>query len=311
MKTANPFRHPFRVPRIEEPRTEGFFHLRDGRRLGYAEYGNLSGPIVLWFHGTPGGRRQFPLGGRRAAEKFGLRVVMVERPGAGLSDPHRYEAVADWAADMEQVADALNANQVGIVGYSGGGPYALSCCGHPAFASRVAAAGVLGCVPPAVGPDATATGAVDLARRATPVVGGLRRPMAWMLTGLVLPLIPFGHYGYRGFANLMPECDQEVFSRPDIEAMLIDDVILAAKGRFQAMVDDVRLFGRDWGFRLADVKVRVRWWHGDADPIVPCEAAEAAASQLPDVDFIVRSGESHLGSIAAANEVLEAISPFL
>ena len=36
-----------------------------------------------------------------------------------------------------------------------------------------------------------------------------------------------------------------------------DDLVLVAKGRFQAFVDDARLFGRDWGLRLADVKASV------------------------------------------------------
>ena len=34
-------------------------------------------------------------------------------------------------------------------------------------------------------------------------------------------------------------------------------VVLVAKGRFQAFVDDARLFGRDWGLRLTDVKASV------------------------------------------------------
>jgi hypothetical protein len=76
-------RHPFGVPRIENPLAEGRFHLRDGRRLGYAEFGDPSGAVVLWFHGTLGARRQFPMLGRRAAEKLGLRVVVVERPARG------------------------------------------------------------------------------------------------------------------------------------------------------------------------------------------------------------------------------------
>jgi pimeloyl-ACP methyl ester carboxylesterase len=95
MKPSNPLRHPFRVPRVEKPRAEGRFNLPNGRRIGYAEYGDPSGAVVLWFHGTPGARRQFPLLGRRAANKLGLRVVVVERPGSGLSDPHPYAAVAD------------------------------------------------------------------------------------------------------------------------------------------------------------------------------------------------------------------------
>lgn len=48
----------------------------------------------------------------------------------------------------------------------------------------------------------------------------------------------------------------------------------------------------------------MRWWHGDADPIVPLEAARCAASHLPDVELVLRPEESHLGGFAAADEVL-------
>jgi hypothetical protein len=112
MKLSNPLRNPFRVPRVETPLAEGRVDLHDGRRLGYAQFGDPAGAVVLWFHGTLGARRQFPLLGRRAAERLGLRVVVVERPGSGLSDHHRYAAVVDWAADMAEIADALGAERL-------------------------------------------------------------------------------------------------------------------------------------------------------------------------------------------------------
>src|SRR5271169_4235613 len=112
----NPLRHPPGVPRVEKPRAEGQFLLADGRRLGYAEFGDPTGPVVLWFHGTLGARRQFPMLGRRAAERLGLRVILIERPGTGLSDAHRYGAVTDWVPDMAQVVDALDAERLGVVG---------------------------------------------------------------------------------------------------------------------------------------------------------------------------------------------------
>ena len=136
-------RHPFRVARAPKPRAEGRFYLPNGRRLGFAEYGDPCGAVVLWFHGTPGGRRQFPALGRRAADNLGLRVVAVERPGTHLSDPHRYETVAQWATDMACVADSLGAQRLAVVGLSGGGPYALACGAVPPLAGRVAAVGVL------------------------------------------------------------------------------------------------------------------------------------------------------------------------
>ena len=139
----NPLRHPPGVPRVEKPRAEGQFLLADGRRLGYAEFGDPTGPVVLWFHGTLGARRQFLASGRRAAEQLGLRVIVIERPGTGLSDSHRYSSVSEWVADMAQVADALDAEQLGVVGMSGGGPYALACGALPPLVDRVAAVGVL------------------------------------------------------------------------------------------------------------------------------------------------------------------------
>jgi pimeloyl-ACP methyl ester carboxylesterase len=267
--------------------------------------------VVLWFHGTPGARRQFPLLGRRAAEKLGLRVVVVERPGSGLSAPHHYAAVADWAADVADVADALGAERLGVVGLSGGGPYALACGAVPPLAARVAAVAVLGGIVPSVGPEATAGVIDDLARRFEPMLSELRRPLAALSFGLLAPLIPVSHYVLRAYSSIQPEGDQRVFADPEMEAVFVDDIVLVVKARCQAVIDDVRLFGRDWGFRLAEVKVPVRWWHGDADPLVPFAAAEAAVSHLPDAELILRPGESHLGGFAKADEVLEFIRSLL
>lgn len=297
-------RHPIGVRRVEKPRAEGRCYLPDGRRLGFAEFGDPSGDLVLWFHGTPGGRRQFPVLGRRAAEDLGLRVVVLGRPGSGLSDPHPYESVADWATDVSHVVDALGAERIGVVGLSGGGPYALACAAIPILAESVTAVAVLGGVVPSVGPDALATGTVDMARRFAPVLSALRRPLAAAVTTLVTPAIPFAHYVFQAYAMTSPEGDRRVLRDPEMEGMFIDDAVLVARGGFQAIVDDARLFGRDWGFRLADVSAPVRWWHGDADHIVPLRDAAAAVELLPDAELILRTQESHLGGFATADEVL-------
>ncbi len=310
MKLSNPLRHPPGVPRVEKPRVEGRFPLSDGRGLGYAEFGDPAGPVVLWFHGTLGARRQFPVLGRRAAENLGLRVIIVERPGTGLSDSYRYSAVTDWVADIAQVADALDAERLGVVGLSGGGAYALACGALPPLVDRVATVAVLDGTVPAVGPEATDGGATDAARRFNLVLTQLRRPLAVLSTVLLAPLIPFAHYAYRGYARMWPEDDQRVLNDPEVEAIFVDDMVNAFRGRCLAMVDDARLLGRDWGFRLADVKVPVRWWHGESDHVVPLAGVEAAISRLQDAELTVRS-ESHLGGFAKIDEVLEHIRGYL
>ena len=66
--------------------------------------------------------------------------------------------------------------------------------------------------------------------------------------------------------------------------MFLDDLINGSRKQFQAPLADVLLFARDWGFDLADVKVPVRWWHGDADHIVPFAHGVHVVDRLPDAD---------------------------
>jgi len=311
MKPTNPMREPPLVPRVEKPRAEGQIQLSDGRHLGYAEYGDPNGPVVLWFHGTLGARRQFPVAGRRAAERLGLRVIVVERPGTGLSDGHRYSAVTDWVADIAQAVDAFDAERIGVIGMSGGGPFALACGALPPVVDRVAAVAILDGTVPAAGPEATPGGATAVAHRFGRILTQLRRPLAVLCTLLLAPLIPFAHFGYRLYTRMWPEVDRRVLADPEIEAIFVDDMVNCFRGRCLAMVDDARLLGRDWGFRLVEVKVPVRWWHGAMDHVVPVDGVHTAVSRLQDAELILREGESHLGSFAKIDEVLEFLRSHL
>jgi pimeloyl-ACP methyl ester carboxylesterase len=280
--------------------------LPDGRRLGFAEFGDPDGPLVLWFHGSPGARRQVPPVGRDAAQQLGIRIVCVERPGIGDSTDHAYRSISDWPADAAVVADYLGHERFMVVGLSGGGPYALACA-HT-LADRVVAVGLLGSLVPTAGPDAVAAGIVALTRRFNGLLGLLRRPLGLSLWAFVRAANPLAHLLVVGFARLMPEGDRRVLGDSALEAVFVDDLTVGSRHQFNALFNDLILIGRPWGFRLQDVHVPVRWWHGDADPFVPLEQAQRAAAFLPDVQLMVRAGESHLGDWAAADEVIEALA---
>jgi pimeloyl-ACP methyl ester carboxylesterase len=119
---------------------------------------------------------------------------------------------------------------------------------------------------------------------------------------------PFAKFALEAFARLLPPGDRRVLGDPDIESMFVDDLVTGTGRQCRAVMNDLILFGRPWGFRLADVNVPVYWWHGDTDPFVPIEQAYRAASLLPDVEFVVRPGESHLGEFAAADQVLTTLT---
>jgi pimeloyl-ACP methyl ester carboxylesterase len=297
---------PF-VPRSLPPNREGTIRIGRGRRrLGYAEFGDPDGRLVLWCHGTPGARRQVPFVGRRAAERLGLRIVCVERPGVGSSTGHKYASIAEFGPDAGVVADHLGHDRFAVVGLSGGGPYALAA--GWASPERVAGVAVLGGVCPVVGDDACGGGgAVGLSVPFQWALEPLRVPLGMFVWAALQPLIPLGHFAYGLAARVMPEGDRPVFADPEIEAMFIDDLVHGSALRFGAIAHDAALFGRHWGFELSDVKVPVRWWHGDTDALVPQSHAEHTAARIPDCELSMRPGESHLGGFAAADQVLETL----
>jgi len=283
--------------------------VADGRVLGFAEFGDPAGRPCFWFHGTPGARRQVAPAAREAAERLGVRVIGVERPGMGLSTPHRYRRIADFADDIAVMARRLGLDRFAAVGLSGGGPYTLACAAR--MPKQMAGVAVLGGVSPTVGPEAGPAGVLGAAKKWNALLDRTELPTAWVLGGVVRSLIPFRNQAYDLFRGAMPPGDQRVFDTPGVREMFMDDILRGLEtGGMRAALRDTILFGRDWGFRLAEIEVPVMWWHGDEDSIVTLEQGRHAASLIPTATFQLRPGDSHLSGYAASEDVIAAVAGF-
>ena len=290
---------------IARPQMEGNIAVGEDRQLGFAEFGAPQGRAMFWLHGTPGARRQIPVEARLYATEANIRLIGVDRPGIGSSTPFQYETVSQFADDLRTVADTLGIDKMAVVGLSGGGPYTLACAA--AMPQRVVAAGVLGGVAPAVGPEAIDSNLMRLARLAEPVLDRAGRPISVLAAGLIRMVRPVASPALELYARLSPEGDREMLSRPEFKAMFLDDLLNGSRKQLAAPIADAILFARPWGFRLADVKVPVHWWHGDADHIVPFSHGKHAVALLPDARLYPIPGESHLAGLGRAEEILHTL----
>jgi pimeloyl-ACP methyl ester carboxylesterase len=288
------------------PRAERTVTVAADRRLGVAEFGPEDGRAIFWFHGTPGARRQIPPAARRAAEELGVRVIGVDRPGTGGSTGHLYPDIRAFADDVAVLADDAGVERFGVIGLSGGGPYVLACAHE--LPERVVAGVVLGGVAPTVGEDAADGGVVDLTRLLRHPLVLLRQPLGLTLTMFARAVRPFGHQAMGLYSRVSPPGDREAFAAPSMEEMFLDDInAAAASGGLNAVTADLALFGRHWGFSVGDIRVPVRFWHGDADNIVPLHHAEALAARVPDAELHVRPGESHIGTMVVGDEAVRTV----
>lgn len=287
---------------IARPKIEGSVAMSDGRRIGFAEFGSATGRALFWLHGTPGARRQIPTEARAFAATNGFRIIGLDRPGVGSSTPHRYGSVADFADDLIVVADSLGIGEFAVIGLSGGGPYALSVAHrHP---ERVITAGILGGVAPTVGPDRVAGGAMRLGQATAPLLRVAGKPIGKALSSVLSVARPIAEPAISVYGRLSPQGDRELLARPEFRAMFLDDLLHGGSRRMQAPFADIVVFAQDWGFRVPEVVVPVRWWHGDRDHIIPYRHGEHMVSLLPDAALHTMHGESHLGGLGLSEQII-------
>jgi pimeloyl-ACP methyl ester carboxylesterase len=290
---------------IDRPKLEGNIAVGEDRQIGFAEFGDPQGRAVFWLHGTPGARRQIPTEARAFASRQNIRLIGIDRPGIGSSTPYQYENVLGFTEDLRTIADTLGINRFAVIGLSGGGPYTLATAA--AMPDRVVMAAVLGGVAPLIGEDGISSVLMELAKIVRPIIEVADTPIRWVAGSLIKVIAPFGSPALDLYARISPDGDRNLLSRPEFKAMFLDDLLNGSRKQLAAPFADVVVFARDWGFRLADIKVPVRWWHGDADHIVPYAHGQHAVARIADAEMFTLPGESHLAGLGVPEDILTKI----
>ena len=111
--------------------------LADGRQLCFDDVGDPDGAPLLYVHGTPDSRRaRHPDDAVTAAA--GVRLIAVDRPGAGGSSPHPDGTVGSFADDVAALAHHLGIQRWAVLGWSAGAVHALGVAArHPAHVTAV------------------------------------------------------------------------------------------------------------------------------------------------------------------------------
>src|SRR5262249_10636996 len=128
-----------------KPIAESTILLKDGRRLGYAQYGDPQGSPILLFHGCPGSRLCGAIFDHVAREQQ-VRLLVADRPGYATSSPVRNGTLLGYVDDVVALCDALHLDTFAVLGVSGGGPFALACAAS--LATRVTRCGLLSAIGP-------------------------------------------------------------------------------------------------------------------------------------------------------------------
>ena len=266
--------------------------LKNGGQLAYAEYGSDTGTPVLFFHGWPSSRTMAELTDAPARE-LGVRIISADRPGICDSSFQSNRKLIDWPETVQELADHLQLERFRILAISGGAPYAYATAWK--IPERVRALAIAsGAVPIADLGDQS--GLLSLYRqmlalyRRSPqllrILFYLARPIA-----SIRPPIRFRPLVLK-LLKLQP-CDVQSLQDSAAFEACFESQRRAWRASAKGIVADAEIFALPWGFRLEDVDVPVRLWHGTKDRAFSVQIAQAVARRLPNCTARYVEDEGH------------------
>lgn len=273
------------------------FALPSGRRLAWSEWGPPGGhPVVL----CPGAGMSGTLGvGGGAAEELGVRLIGIDRPGLGGSDPDPDKGFETWVADVAALIRGLDLERPRALGVSQGAPFALALGAAEIVAAVSVVTGQDELAHPDVRPMLAPEVAILVASAELDPAGFERHIAAtasadwlWAMIAAMSAPEDVAFYESEPFGGLYRTALNEGFSRGP-----------------EGYARDLTLTFRPWPFALETMSVPVDLWfaRGDRSPVHAPDHGATLARRLPKSRLTV--DETHGGSLLwqRSRNVLESL----
>ncbi|MGQ0831731.1 MAG: alpha/beta fold hydrolase [Microthrixaceae bacterium] len=274
---------------MESPR---LLRLPDGRTLAYDEVGDPTGTPVVYLHGTPDSRFARHPDDAIAGDE-GVRLLAVDRPGAGDSHLDPKSSLTSLGADLAHLLDALSIARVTLIGWSAGGLFALGAAA--VLRDRVRSVGLVGTLPPAEAyDDRELIRSLGPARRHfvelandLDTVELAAEVAALLVPSPLTPELALEHV----LETAGPRGRAELASVPGAAEQLARAVLGAVQQGTAGLERDLAL-QLERGLDLGLVAAPVRAFHGADDATSPPSVGAWLASHLPDavLDLVPDAG---------------------
>lgn len=262
--------------------------LSDERVLSWYEYGDAKGRPVLTLENIGSSipdHSQFDAWYRKQK----LRVIVVVRPGYGLSTAKANFQFRDLAADLKALCQHLKLERPVMAAYCCGSAYAL--CAAAQDNSLFERIGVLGSTVPIENFE------LDKLDRLHRMFLQLfrRDPRLFVLIGkLALRGVQHSPEKYfRYLAKGLSKKDRAHIDDPNILQTIIRQMRLRHFQGARMQIEEYVNLQRPWGVDLGNIRIPTLIWHGEDDAIISAGSARSMAAGIPNAEFRSLPDQGH------------------
>lgn len=276
--------------------------LADGRRLGFAEYGDPNGKPVLMMHDL-WGTRLFRHPDDNILLDLGVRLIGIDRPGIGMSTRKPDRTLLQFADDVRLLAKALSLDSFALLGYSAGGPYALACAYQ--LANSVSRCAVVSSLPPMDDPqgfeavNGNYARLFQIAANSPTLIYLLMKGFFWIDSRRA------PDYFITELSASMPKQDQAIIMQPQLfhlRRMMWEEI---RQNGSEGFVDELIAQIQSWGFTLKDIQIPVDIWWGNSDTFVAPMVGKRMADYIPESTLHLIENSGHLILFSHWRAILE------
>jgi pimeloyl-ACP methyl ester carboxylesterase/DNA-binding CsgD family transcriptional regulator len=267
---------------------ENTMSLPDGRVLSWYEYGHPRGRPILALENI-GSSVPDHAAHDDWYRQHKLRVIVVIRPGYGLSTARPNFQFRDLAPDLRALCQHLRIERPTVASYCCGGSYALCAAAlDPELFDRV---GLLASTVPI---EHFELHKLDRLHRM--FLQLFRRdPRLFVLIGrLALRGVERSPEKYfRYLANGLGDRDRQLLLNPEILQQIVRQQKLRHFQGARMVIEEYLNLQHPWGIDLAHIRVPTLIWHGADDAIISAGSAQSMAARIPGAVFKTLPGHGH------------------
>lgn len=278
------------------------FQLNDGRNIAYAEYGSPKGEPVFHCHSVLGSRLELPLDADEISKNKNVRLIIMDRPGFGASDPDAKSCFIKWVDDLSQLADHLNLKTFSLTGYAMGGIYALACAHE--MPDRIKKIAIIACgVPPTSSSDFKDI--IPLYKMNNRLAKYLPQVYRLLCPVLVKGILSDPYSFFNQFKEYIKASDRELMLSDDFKTLLFEALKEAFRQGGKASANEIIELMHKWSFDLKNITTAVDVWHGEDDYHIPVPLGKRMSKHIKNTNMFIKKEQGHYMFYTHWGEILD------